>query len=544
MKHFVFFILAAITFTVRYTTVQAQAPVTTAVTDSGKQGKIIRIIAADRLNFFQPDSINEFQSAAGKVRIRQGTTLFDCDSVVLNKTLNMLEAFGKVHINDADSVHTYADYVRYLGKDKKAYLNNNVKLTDGRGVLTTNELEYDVNTKLGIYKNGGKVVNGTTVLTSEQGWYYGETRDIYFKRKVRLRDPQYNIVTDTLLYNTYSELATFVVPTTITTKTQKVITKDGYYDLKNKKAYFGKRPVIQDGSTTLVADEFASDDASGFSEARGNVIITDTAQGTKLFANNVKANKKAGSLLATESPVAVIKQESDSIFIAADTIFSSKLSDLIPERAVRNLLFTDSIAWLDAKEVAVDSNRNRYLEAYYNVRIFSDSLQAIGDSMFYNQYDSVFRLFKNPVAWAQENQISGDTMYLFTKNQKPHQILVYENAVTINDAENGFLNQVRGRVITGYFVDGEINFLRAKGGAETVYYPLDKENKYIGVNRASADALEMYFEQKKLQRIKAITELKGKMYPINQANHEALKLRGVVLLSDKRPKSKYALFGE
>jgi lipopolysaccharide export system protein LptA len=544
MKQFVFFILALITFTVRYNTVQAQAPTATPATDSGKQGKIIRIIAADRLNFFQPDSLNEFQSAAGKVRIQQGTTLFDCDSVVLNKTLNMLEAFGKVHINDADSVHTYADYVRYLGKEKKAYLNNNVRLTDGRGVLTTNELEYDVNTKLGIYKNGGKVVNGKTVLTSEQGWYYGETRDIYFKRKVRLRDPQYNITTDTLLYNTYSELATFVVPTTITTKTQKIITKDGYYDLKNKKAYFGKRPVIQDGSTTLMADEFASDDASGVSEARGNVIITDTAQGTQLFANNVKANKKAGSLLATESPVAVIKQESDSIFIAADTIFSSKLSDLIPERAVRNVLFTDSVAWLDAKEVAIDSNRNRYLEAYYNVRIFSDSLQAVGDSMFYNQYDSVFRLFKNPIAWAQENQISGDTMYLFTKNQKPHQILVYENALTINDANNGFLNQVRGRVITGYFIDGEINFLRAKGGAETVYYPLDKENKYIGVNRATADALEMYFENKKLQKIKAITELKGKMYPINQANHEALKLRGATLFTSKRPKSKYALFGE
>ncbi|MFN4008220.1 MAG: OstA-like protein [Chitinophagaceae bacterium] len=544
MKQFVLIILALITFTVRYNTVIAQAPITTSVTDSGKQGKIIRIIAADRLNFFQPDSLNEFQSAAGKVRIQQGNTLFDCDSVVLNKTLNMLEAFGKVHINDADSVHTYADYVRYLGKEKKAYLNNNVRLTDGRGVLTTNELEYDVNTKLGIYKNGGKVVNGKTVLTSEQGWYYGETRDVYFKRKVRLRDPQYNINTDTLLYNTYAELATFVVPTTIATKTQKIFTKDGYYDLKNKKAYFGKRPIIQDGSTTLIADEFASDDTSGFSEARGNVIITDTAQGTQLYANNVKANKKAGSLLATESPVAVIKQENDSIFIAADTIFSSKLSDLIAERAVRNLLFTDSIAWLDAKEVAIDSNRNRYLEAYYNVRIFSDSLQAVGDSMLYNLYDSVFRLFKNPIAWAQENQISGDTMYLFTKNQKPHQILIYENALTINDANNGFLNQVRGRLITGYFIDGEINFLRAKGGAETVYYPLDKDNKYIGVNRATADALEMYFENKKLQKIKAITELKGKMYPINQANHEALKLRGATLLINKRPKSKYALFGE
>src|SRR4051794_19716484 len=77
------------------------------IADSSAKKKII-ILNAERLNYQKKDSA-EFQSAAGKVIIRQETTLFYCDSVVLNKTLNMLEAFNHVHINDNDSINTYSD---------------------------------------------------------------------------------------------------------------------------------------------------------------------------------------------------------------------------------------------------------------------------------------------------------------------------------------------------------------------------------------------------------------------------------------------------
>src|SRR5690606_28040843 len=103
-----------------------------------------------------------FQSAAGNVQIKQDSTLFYTDSVVLNKTLNMLEAFGHVHINDNDSIHTYSDYLRYLGNEKKAYLKGNVKLTDGKGTLTTPDLDYDLNTHIGIYTKNGKVTSEKT----------------------------------------------------------------------------------------------------------------------------------------------------------------------------------------------------------------------------------------------------------------------------------------------------------------------------------------------------------------------------------------------
>ena len=98
-------------------------------------------------------------------------------------------------------------------------------------VLTTNELEYNTLTKIGTYLNGGKVITGKTVLTSTEGYYYGETRDVYFKKKVVLVDPEYRITTDTLLYNTYTKIARFIVPTKIVSGKRTINTCEGYYDL-------------------------------------------------------------------------------------------------------------------------------------------------------------------------------------------------------------------------------------------------------------------------------------------------------------------------
>ena len=142
-------------------------------------GKKLEILEAKRYNFQKIDSSGDFLSLAGNVRIRQGLTLFYCDSAVLDQKQNIIEAFGNIHINDEDSVHTYSQYLKYYGKEKDAILKNKVKLTDGKGVLTTNELHYNTFTKIGTYINGGKVVTGSTVLTSQEGIYYGETRQQY-----------------------------------------------------------------------------------------------------------------------------------------------------------------------------------------------------------------------------------------------------------------------------------------------------------------------------------------------------------------------------
>lgn len=557
--------------------------------------KQIVILHADKIGFKQTDTLNRYQLLVGNVAVQQENTLFYCDSAALNTTLNILESFGHVHINDNDSLQIYSDYLKYLGHEKKATLTGNVRLTDGRGILTTKQLDYDLSTKIGIYTNGGKVVNDSTILTSSEGYYYEDTRDVIFKKNVVLVNPEYTIKTDTLLYNTYSGVATFIVPTEITSDSsrQKIYTTDGYYDTKGKKAYFGKRPKIWDRNTYIEADEIAND-STGFGEARGNVIYKDTAQKVTIIANHMNTNRKENSFFATEKPVMIIKQDQDSIFVAADTLYSARLSDLRKHRYVpvivekvkvnspldrdsihqaitvdtatnaendtetvevktdtvtsksNALPLKDTLVVKDTTESRAVDSTDRFIEAYYHVRIYSDSLQAVGDSLFYSSEDSVFRLFDNPVVWTRDNQVTGDTIYLFTENKKPKRMYVFENAMAISkvDSTGNFFNQVKGRTINGYFKEGNIEFMRAKGNAESVYYAQDETNKFIGVNKATADIIDMYFDEKKPQRVVFRNNLVGTSYPMRQVNHEELKLRGFKWLDQLRPKSEYELFTE
>jgi len=518
--------------------------ITPAVADTTKPvtGKLLEPLRAQRNNLRKIDSLNQFISYAGDVIMRQDKTLFYADSVVLNPITNVLEAFGNIHINDADSVHTYAQYLKYLAKEKKAYLKKKVRLTDGKSTLTTEELEYDVTVKIGTYLKNGKVVNEKTTLTSKEGYYYGDTRDIYFKQKVVLINPDYRITTDTLQYNTDTEIATFTSPTTIRNDKKLVIkTRDGFYDLKNKRAQLYKRSVIDDSSYTMTADEMALDSISGLGEFRGNAVYRgkDSAKGFDLIANNIKTNNKRNSLLATQGPLLLLKQERDSIYIAADTFYSAKLSDLMKVKPVPKV--RDSIDFTFSPDSTKEDSTDKYFEAYYNVKIYSDSMQSVGDSLFYALKDSVFRIFKQPVVWAQENQVSGDTIYMYLKNNKPERLYVFENAMALSKVDSSmYFNQVKGNTINAYFdTTGQIHFLRAKGNSENVYYGVDEQKNFIGVNKNSSDVIEIRFDNGKPKRVVLINAVDGTMYPMRQVNHEDLKLRNFRWLDNRRPKSRY-----
>lgn len=504
-------------------------------------GQLLEFLKADRNNIKKIDS-NQFISYAGNVKIKQGKTLFYADSAVVNPVTNIFEAFGNIHINDADSVHTYAQYLKYLAKEKQAFLKKRVRLTDGKSTLTTDELEYDVTVKIGTYLKGGKVVNEKTTLTSTEGYYYGDTRDIIFKRKVRLVNPDYKIDTDTLQYNTDTEITTFTSPTTIRNDKKLVIkTRSGYYDLKNKRAELYKRPVIDDSTYTMTADDMALDSISGLSEFRGNAVYRgkDSTKGFDMIANNIKTNNKKNSLLATQSPLLLLKQDRDSIYIAADTFYSAKLSDLLKIKNVPRV--RDSIDFTFLADSTKEDSTDKYFEAYYNVKIFSDSMQSVGDSLFYALKDSVFRLFKSPVVWAQANQVTGDTIYMYLKNSKPERLYVFENAMALSQVDSTiYFNQVKGNTINAYFdTTGQIQFLRSKGNSENVYYATDEGGHFIGVNRNSSDVVEIRFADGKAKHVLLINGVDGTMYPMRQVNHEDLKLRNFKWLDNLRPKSRY-----
>lgn len=515
---------------------------------------------ADRYSFKTIDSANQLQIMAGNVVMKQGTTTFYADSAIFNRFTRIVEAFGNVHINDNDSIDTYSQYLHYHVDTKIALLKRKVRLTDGQSNLYTEELEYDVNQKIGIYRNGGRVVNKSSVLTSTHATYYADVKDVYFKQNVLLKDPQYTLRSDSLLYNTESEIATFIAQTVIEDSIRRIRTSDGYYDMKNRNAFFGRRPIINDGPVTIIANEIETDDFTGINKLHGNAIYKDTAQGISILANYIESDKNSGSFFATRDPLMILKQENDSIFISADTLASGRLSLRFPELAdTAQTKSSDmlspgdssqqdsSVTVLNAPARAIDTaatndSTDRYFMAWHNVRVFSDSLQAVADSLFYSGKDSIFRLFIDPVVWASGSQVTGDTIYLYTKNKKAERLYVFENGLVINKSGENMFNQVRGNRLNGFFTDGAIDRMRAQGNAESVYYVRDDQDLLVGINKASSDIIEMRFRNKEMHEVIFISEVAGTMYPVHQISEEDKKLRNFDWREALRPKSRFELY--
>ncbi len=591
--------------------------------------RVIEILPGVRkLEMLRIDDSTELQILAGNVKLKQGSTYIDCDSCVINNRTKIFEAFGKVHINDSDTAHVYSDYLRYFQDKRLAFLIGNVKLTDGKGVLTTPELEYDVNTKIGIYKKGGKVVNKKTVITSQEGFYYTDLKDVYFKKDVVLKDPAYDIKTDSLLINTETQIARFIAYTYIKDSSGRVIeTSDGYYDLKKGNAEFGGRPKIFDKQFTVRADSIAFNDSTGISQFKGNVVIIDTVEKTTIIAGNVFRDNTNETLLATKKPLMIIKQENDSIFISADTLFSGRLTDLyakkdsiakelVKQKKIAESIKADSIAknrilLKDLARITKDSvtfnsdsvikqntiikdttlkvkppdlgridsvikksitsggdtafvekitgvriidlnkkdstgkkdSTNRYFEAYRNVRIFSDSLQAVCDSLFYSFKDSTFRMYYNPIVWSKEkNQVTGDTILLFTKNKKADRLKVINNSFLVNEVEAGVFNQVKANRMDGFFFDGNIDSVRARGLAECIYFLQDEDSAYTGINESKSDAMDIYFKEKELDKVVFRSAVIGTIWPIKQKTPGEMRLPSFQWYDSRRPKSKTELF--
>ncbi|MGF6849990.1 lipopolysaccharide export system protein LptA [Chitinophaga sp. W3I9] len=594
-----------------------------------KAGSVIEIIHADSLIMNDKDSVSVTRFI-GNALFKQGTTLFNCDSAVKDNKTNIIDAYGHIHINQADSVHIYGNYLNYDANTRLALLREDAKLTDGKVTITGPELQYDMNAKIGSYVKTGKLVNGKSVLTSDEGYYYTDTKEMHFMRNVLLVDPEYTLSTDELLYNTGTKIATIVAPTTINNNDKSVMyATSGYYDTEKGYGNFGNRPTIEDSTGTITADNIEMDKLSGMAYATGNMVYKDTARKMSLLANRGIVNQREKTILATQKPLLIMEKNKDTLYMAADTLFSGVIRPddslsipsvaglkRIPDSPTKNLKsirnirppekFTatispitrgDSIARRQQDSVAAnvmmfiadstltktrqkldsavtnikvapipdvvlhdslpgikhhadsmaltapkDTSEQRYILAYHHVKIFSDSLQGVADSVYYSSKDSIFRFYGTPVLWSNNTtQLSGDTILMFTKNQTADKMLLKNNGFIINEAGPGMFNQIKGNVITGYVLGETLDWMHVEGNAETINYIKDKAGAYMSVNKAQCAIINIFFKKGEVDKVVLIKDPEGTVYPFTQRPKEQLLLENFKWDIKRQPKTKYEL---
>ena len=500
-----------------------------------------------RLQYLQTDT-GAINKLIGNVILKQGENLMYCDSAYFNLDKNTVEAFGNVRVVQPGSEAT-SDYMRYIGNSKLAYMKSNVMLTDGQSNLWSEEVEYNTATKIGVYTQGGTVQNETTTLSSNAGVYDMRSKNARFTGEVIVTDPEYNVVSDDLGYNTETKLVTFYSPSVVTSDSSVLTTSAGTYDSKNKIAHFTARSSVLNKEQYLESDTLDYDRITGIGLARGNVIAIDTLQKTTLYSGRSDYNEKKKTMLASIKPVLKQMNGKDSLFIRADTLYSApipKLGDSIQvTRTIGKGKNKKTVTEWIPDTTAVDTSAPRYFIGYHHVKIFSDSMQGVCDSISYSQSDSIIRMVYDPVVWSRESQITGDTILLYMDSSELRRIYVPNNGFMISRSgpvQANLFDQVQGKTITGNLSNNTMTDMLVRPEAQAIYYARDEGGAYIGVNEATSERMRILFRDQGINRIIFEQDVKQKMTPLDEADLGNMKLSRYQWHADRRPQSLAELF--
>jgi len=464
---------------------------------------------ADDLYEFRKDG-EKIRRLIGNVIFAQETSTMYCDSSLYYVENNIMEAYGHVRIID-DSVTITSNKLFYNGTDRTAKLRENVVYTKGEQKLTTDFLDYNMETEVGNYFNNGTLKDSTNTLKSEIGYFYGKQNYALFWNKVSLKAPEYDLFTDTLRYKTITKVA-------ITKGKTEIITEDGAV-LHAKggefRTEFDQSQFIEGNIETedyyIEGDNLFFDDLRKYYDAKGNVKMTAKSEDIILYGDEGFADKVNGISKIYGNALMKRVLEQDTFYLSADTLVS----------------------------IESEYDTAKRILAYHDVKMWRFNLQGIADSASYFLNDSLIYFYDDPLFWNLNNQIEGDTIFMEITENEIKSMTLRKNSFLV--AEDTLLNhnQIKGRNMTAYFVEAQLNKIDVSGNGESIYYILDDSDsldiKLMGMNKIICSDMTIRFKEQQLNNISFYVKPDASFIPPHELTSGIQKLKGYNWRGDQRP---------
>jgi lipopolysaccharide export system protein LptA len=455
----------------------------------------------------------------GNVKMNHEGINLTCQQALYYKKLNFFKAIGNVLIKQGDTITQTSDYADYDANSKQALSWGNVVLKDPTMTLTTDTLQFDrLNQKL-YYQSYATIKDTTNTLKSKVGNYYLESKKFTATTRVTVVNPEHNLVSNHLDYYTNSGYTYLYGPSTITNteNENKIYCERGFYNTKTDISHFVKKAKLYLKERTVEGDSLYYDKRRGFASATNNIQVIDTLQNFITKGDYAEIFEKKDSLFVIKKALAISIVDKDSTFIHGDTL-------LVTGRA-----------------------KKRIIRAYHHVKIFKSDLQGKCDSIHTNQETGLTKLYRNPVIWSDQNQITGDTIYLKSNvdTEKLDSLKVFNNAFIVSKDSlsiNDF-NQIKGRNMFGKFKKNKLKNLLVKGNAESVYYNRNEETSVIEtITKEISSNIEFVFEKGVVTSIKYLKASDGKTYPPSMLPEDVEKLKGFIWRESEQPKKMEDIF--
>ncbi|WP_195461119.1 OstA-like protein [Alistipes sp. D31t1_170403_E11] len=296
----------------------------------------------------------------GNFAAQHNGAVITCDSAVRYSDMR-IEFFGHVLINK-NTTYIYGDRAEYDGNLNEARVYSDiVKVVDGDATLYTYKFLFNTKENVGEFDNGGVMINRENLLESVRGFYYADTKELIAVDRVEMRNDEYELKGDSVVYNMATDNAFFFERTNIWNKDGDYLYADrGSYD-KADTLYI----VTRNGYILTEKQEIWSDSLD-FYRAKDHVILRhdlqldDTEHKVIAFGDYGEYWKEPGNAVLTRRPsvVSYDLSQGDSLFMRADSMFLFTINENALRRAAVAAK-ADSLARLKTDSAAVGILQHR-----------------------------------------------------------------------------------------------------------------------------------------------------------------------------------------
>ncbi|MBQ5404427.1 MAG: hypothetical protein IIU11_08710 [Bacteroidales bacterium] len=453
----------------------------------------------------------------GDVQFYHDSASMYCDSALYNSKENKFKAYGKVHmyrlLDQKDTVHLWGDSLDYDGTSRFARIRENVKMVKDSMTMITDNIDYDLAKNFANYFGGGTTFTGEDTLISELGYFYPKTNELVYNQDVVVHNPNYTMYSDTLTHNIKSKISTFFGPTEIIGDSNYLYSERGWYNHIKDQCQLTKKSFLVSKEHKLSGDTIYFFRNEKYGIGRSKVEIIDTLQNIKLTANEARYYEIPERSILTDSALMKYISQKDTMYLHADTILS-----------ITDTIFTDK-----------DTTVYRIIKAFHRVKIFRNDLQTMCDSLVYDLSDSIITMHQNPVIWHFENQITADVIKLYTKENSVDMVEMLGGAFVSQKVDTvPRFNQITGKDMVAYLDSNKIEEVEVISNASTIYYTVE-DSVVTGMNNASSQDMDIFFEKGKMKRLWFYKKPKGTLYPLEGLTKRQTFLDGFIWYDKHRP---------
>lgn len=293
----------------------------------------------------------------GNFAAQHNGAVITCDSAVRYSDMR-IEFFGNVLINK-NTTYIYGDRAEYDGNVNEARVYSDiVKVVDGDATLYTYKFLFNTKTNVGEFADGGVLTNRENLLEAVRGYYYADTKDLVAVDQVEMRNDEYELKGDSVVYNMATDNAYFFEQTNIWNR-------DGDYLYADRGSYekLDTLYIITRNGYILTEKQEIWSDSIDYYRTKNHVImrrdlqLDDTEHKVIGFGDYGEYWKEPGNAFLTRRPAVVSYDlsQGDSLFMRADSMYLFTINEAQQRReaaAAAARALADSLARVQSDSLA------------------------------------------------------------------------------------------------------------------------------------------------------------------------------------------------